>query len=83
MAGTPRFAIVGGRVIPVAGAPFEDGVVLIADGRIEAAGRDLRVPEGVERVDAAGKVVLPGLVDAHTWACTPRATAGPARTPTS
>src|SRR4030095_13335062 len=33
--------------------------------RIEAVGRDLRVPEGAERVDAAGKVVLPGLVDAH------------------
>ena len=59
-------AIVGGRVIPVAGAPFEDGVVLVADGRIEAAGRDVRVPEGAERVDATGKVVLPGLVDAHT-----------------
>jgi imidazolonepropionase-like amidohydrolase len=66
VAGTGRrLAIVGGRVIPVAGAPFEDGVVLIADGRIEAAGRDVRVPDGVERVDAAGKVVLPGLVDAH------------------
>jgi imidazolonepropionase-like amidohydrolase len=65
VAGTGRLAIIGGRVIPVAGAPFEDGVVLIADGRIEAAGRDVRVPEGVERVDAAGKVVLPGLVDAH------------------
>ena len=64
-AGTGRLAIVGGRVIPVAGAPFEDGVVLLADGRIEAAGRDVRVPEGVERVEAAGKVVLPGLVDAH------------------
>ena len=64
-AGTGRLAIVGGRVIPVAGAPFEDGVVLLADGRIEAVGRDVRVPEGVERVEAAGKVVLPGLVDAH------------------
>jgi imidazolonepropionase-like amidohydrolase len=60
-----RLAIVGGRVVPVAGPPFEDGVVLVADGRIEALGRDLRVPDGVERVDAAGKVVLPGLVDAH------------------
>jgi len=59
-------AIVGGRVVPVAGPPFEDGVVLISDGRIEAVGRDLRVPEAAERVDAAGKVVLPGLVDAHT-----------------
>jgi imidazolonepropionase-like amidohydrolase len=65
VADTGRLAIVGGRVIPVAGAPFEDGVVLIADGRIEAVGRDVRVPEGVERVDAAGRVVLPGLVDAH------------------
>ena len=64
-AGTGRLAIVGGRVIPVAGAPFEDGVVLLGDGRIEALGRDVRVPEGVERVDATGRVVLPGLVDAH------------------
>jgi imidazolonepropionase-like amidohydrolase len=60
------FAIVGARVVPVAGPPVEDGVVLVRGGRIEAVGRDLRVPEGVERVDAAGKVVLPGLVDAHT-----------------
>jgi imidazolonepropionase-like amidohydrolase len=64
-AGPEPLAIVGGRVLPIAGAPFEDGVVLLRDGRIEAAGRDVRVPEGVERVDAAGKVVLPGLVDAH------------------
>jgi imidazolonepropionase-like amidohydrolase len=60
------FALVGGRVVPVAGAPVEDGVVLVRDGRIEAVGRGLRVPEGVERVEVAGKVVLPGLVDAHT-----------------
>jgi imidazolonepropionase-like amidohydrolase len=62
---TGPLAIVGGRVIPVAGPPFQDGVVLVAGGRIEAAGRGLRVPEGAERVDAGGKVVLPGLVDAH------------------
>jgi len=64
-AGTGRLAIVGGRVIPVKGTPIEDGVVLIDQGRIEAVGRDVRVPDGVDRVDAAGKVVLPGLVDAH------------------
>ncbi|HZA80148.1 MAG TPA: amidohydrolase, partial [Actinomycetes bacterium] len=60
------FAIVGARVVPVVGSPVEDGVVLVRDGRIEAVGRDLRVPEATERVAAAGKVVLPGLVDAHT-----------------
>ena len=56
-------AIVGARVVPVAGVPYEGGVVLVRGGRIEAAGPDVRVPEGAER--AAGKVVLPGLVDAH------------------
>ncbi|HET8788999.1 MAG TPA: amidohydrolase, partial [Actinomycetes bacterium] len=58
-------AIVGGRVVPVAGPPAEDGVVLVRDGRIEAVGRDVRVPPGAARVDAGGKVVLPALVDAH------------------
>ena len=65
--GRGRLAIVGGRVLPVTGPPIQDGMVLVdSDGRIEAVGRELRVPEGVERVQAAGKVVVPGLVDAHT-----------------
>lgn len=64
-ASTAPLAIIGGRVIPIEGAPFEDGVILIEDGKIGALGRDVRVPDGVDRVDATGKVVLPGLVDAH------------------
>jgi imidazolonepropionase-like amidohydrolase len=63
--GTGTLAIVGGRVIPIEGAPFSDGVVLVQDGAILALGRDVRVPDGAERVDATAKVVLPGLVDAH------------------
>ena len=59
-------AIVGGQVIPIEGTPFRDGVILVEDGAIRALGTDVRVPDGVERVDATGKVVLPGLVDAHT-----------------
>jgi imidazolonepropionase-like amidohydrolase len=63
--GTGPLAIVGGQVLPVEGAPFSDGAILIEGGTIRALGRDVRVPDGVERVDATGKVVLPGLVDAH------------------
>ena len=63
--GTAPLAIVGGQVIPIEGAAFSDGVVLIEDGVIRALGRDVRAPDGVERVDATGRVVLPGLVDAH------------------
>jgi imidazolonepropionase-like amidohydrolase len=65
-AGTGPLAVVGGLVMPIEGTPFSDGVLLIEDGTIRALGRDVRVPDGAERVDATGKVVLPGLVDAHT-----------------
>jgi imidazolonepropionase-like amidohydrolase len=63
--GTAPLAIVGGQVIPIEGAAFSDGVVVMEDGVIRALGRDVRAPDGVERVDATGRVVLPGLVDAH------------------
>src|SRR3954469_7383351 len=47
-----------------------DGGMLIEDGRVIAAGssNDIgkRLPAGTEVVDAKGKVVLPGFVDAHT-----------------
>jgi imidazolonepropionase-like amidohydrolase len=64
-AATGKLAIVGGQVIPIEGTPFSDGAILIEDGSITELGRDVRVPDGVERVDAGGKVVMPGLVDAH------------------
>ena len=63
--GKGRLAIVGGRVVPIEGSPFKGGAILIEDGGITALGPDLRVPDGFERVDAGGKVILPGLVDAH------------------
>ncbi len=47
----------------------EDGAVAIADGRIVAAGRSnelLSEYTASERIDAEGKVVTPGFVDAHT-----------------
>jgi imidazolonepropionase-like amidohydrolase len=60
-------AITGGRVVPVEGEPIEGGTVLIVDGKIAAVGGpDLRPPPGADLVDASGKWVLPGLVDAHT-----------------
>jgi len=42
------------------------GTVLIRDGRIAAVGRDVAVPSGARVVDAAGKVVTPGLVAPNT-----------------
>ena len=58
-------AVVGGRVVPVVGDVVEGGTVLVLGGRIAAVGTDVVVPDGVPVVDAAGRWVLPGFVEAH------------------
>ena len=64
-------AIVGGRVITMAGAQsdevIEDGTVVIEGNRIKAVGprASVAVPAGAYVVDAKGKTVIPGLIDVH------------------
>ncbi len=58
-------AIVGGRVLPVSGAPIDGGTVLVAEGKITAVGAGVPVPDGIPVIDAAGKWVLPGFIEAH------------------
>lgn len=52
--------------------------ILVADGVIRDIGRDLQAPAGSEMLDAAGMIVMPGLVDAHlhTWQTALRGIAG-------
>ncbi|HEX6815018.1 MAG TPA: amidohydrolase family protein [Gemmatimonadaceae bacterium] len=59
-------AITGGKVYPVSGPPIESGTVLIRDGKIVAVGASVTVPSDAEKVDASGKWVTPGFVDAET-----------------
>lgn len=56
-------AIKGAKVYTVSGAPIENAVVLIENGKISAVGADVKVPDGAEVLDAGGKVLVPGLVD--------------------
>jgi imidazolonepropionase-like amidohydrolase len=56
-------AITGGRVALGDGSePIDNGVVVIRDGRIVAAGANARVPAGAQVIDATGKWVTPGIV---------------------
>ena len=60
-------AITGGRVVPIEGEPIEGGTIVLSDGRIEAVLEPgAAPPAGCELIDATGKWVLPGLLDAHT-----------------
>src|SRR5262245_46429291 len=61
-----RVAVKGGRVLPVAGPPIDNGVVLIRNGKIEAVGEGVSIPSDAKVIDATGKVVVPGFVEAHS-----------------
>lgn len=65
-AGAQTIAIVGGTVYPVSGPAISNGTVVIRNGRIEAVGTNVPVPADAQRIDAAGKIVTPGLVNAAT-----------------
>jgi len=58
-------AIVNGKVLTITQGTLERGTVLVEEGRISAVGEDVEIPAGAQVHDAAGKVVMPGLIDAH------------------
>jgi imidazolonepropionase-like amidohydrolase len=63
--GEPPLALVGGQVLPGAGADvLEAATVLIRDGQVVAVGTDLRIPEDARIVDASGFTLVPSFVDA-------------------
>ncbi len=64
-------AFVGAKVITMAGSDagqiLMDGTVVVEGDHIVAVGPrgEVEVPADAHEVDAAGKVILPGLIDAH------------------
>lgn len=65
--GMSKLAILNGKLADPAGKDVSAGVILIENDRIVAAG-DVAVPEDAERIDAAGLVVAPGLIDLGVFA---------------
>jgi imidazolonepropionase-like amidohydrolase len=59
-------AITGGTVYPVSGPPIKNGTVVITKGKITAVGANVAIPAGATKIDATGKWVTPGLVNAVT-----------------
>ncbi len=61
-------AITNARIITVTRGIIEQGTVLVEDGKIKAVGQQLTVPPDAEVIDGSGKVLTPGLIDAHSHA---------------
>jgi len=59
-------AWVGARIIDGTGKPaIENAILVIRNGHIEAVGKRVKIPAGAERIDATGKTIIPGLINAH------------------
>ena len=60
------YAIRDVRIVTVTGPVIENGTVVIANGKIAAAGATASVPSGAKIIDGKGLSVYPGMIDADT-----------------
>ncbi|MCE5196055.1 MAG: amidohydrolase [Negativicutes bacterium] len=62
-----KYAIQGGSVWTITHGKIENGVVLVEDTKIVQVGdAGTKIPADYTVIDATGKIVLPGFIDAHT-----------------
>jgi imidazolonepropionase-like amidohydrolase len=60
------YALTHAKIFTLAGAPIEDGTLVIKDGKIAAVGANVEVPAGAQVIDAKGLQIYPGLFDPIT-----------------
>lgn len=85
IAGPGRLWLTGGRLFDGTGAPVREASgVLVEDGRVAAVGlASDGVPDGAEVIDLAGRMLLPGLIDAHAHVKVDRPSPDPGAEPLS
>ena len=62
---TAMLLIQNAHILPIVGDEIESGSLLLDGGRIAAIGTQLPVPPEAEVIDARGRLVSPGCVEAH------------------
>ena len=62
----PITFITGATVLTASRGTLENADIIIRDGRIAEVGSGLSAPRGATVVDATGKYVTPGIIDAHS-----------------
>ncbi len=64
--GFGKFAITNATIHTVTNGTIEGGIVLIDDHTVSLVGENARIPNDYEVIDASGKHVYPGFIDANT-----------------
>jgi imidazolonepropionase-like amidohydrolase len=59
-------AITGAKIITMAGRTIEKGTVLADRGKIIGVHEGVLIPPDAEIYDAAGMIVMPGMIDSHS-----------------
>ena len=62
---TDMLFIRNAHILPIVGEEIENGCVLINEGKIAEIGPELHAPRDAEVIDAGGRLVTPGCIDAH------------------
>lgn len=57
--------IKNGKIFTMNGEVYEEGSILIEQGKIKEIGENIVAPLDAEVIDAEGKIVMPGFIDAH------------------
>ena len=66
--GASLIALEGATLIDGSGGePKRDAIIIVRNGHIEQVAQvnQIQVPRGAERINLAGKTIIPGLIDAH------------------
>ncbi len=54
------------KVLTMEEKDYEKATVLVEDGKIKEIGENIEIPKDAEVYDGKGKVMIPGMIDAHT-----------------
>jgi len=55
-----------GTVLTVTKGSLVQSDILVQKGKITGIGKQLKAPAGIKEIDATGKFVMPGIIDAHS-----------------
>jgi len=62
------FALTNAEIETIEKGRISNGTVVVNDGKILSVGNNVEIPEGADITDVEGRLITPGLIEAHSHA---------------